>query len=246
MRISRAPAALRREQPAMQPAHWPFPAPTTQQLYPAVELQRSGLAPHSRVPAWPAAPQTPTRSYSPAYHSCSPVGSPAGSPGTMAVHSPPVQHHAYPAMSQQHSRLQLVPDPQSTGTKPATDQQQWRQPRLHFNVPTQLRQAPQQPQHSVGGAGAQSAQAAYLPMAWLRFAANYLEHRRQLLQQTHRDLAVARLKRIFHRTGQLLHQRTGHPWVRQWRDKYATLHHVHKVQHTQWINRPGAPIWPPR
>ena len=83
-------------------------------------------------------------------------------------------------------------------------------------------------------------------MAWLRFAANYVEHQRLLLQQLHRDLAVARLKKIFHRTGQMLNQQTGHPWVRQWRSKYATLQQVHKVQHTQWTNRPGAPTWPPR
>ena len=92
----------------------------------------------------------------------------------------------------------------------------------------------------------QSSPAVFHPMAWLRFAANYVEHQRLILQQLHRDLAVARLKKIFHRTGQMLNQQTGHPWVRQWRLKYATQQQVHKVQHTQWINRPGAPTWPAR
>ena len=75
----------------------------------------------------------------------------------------------------------------------------------------------------------QSSPAVFHPMAWLRFAANYVEHQRLLLQQQHRDLAVARLKKIFHRTGQMLNQQTGHPWVRQWRLKYATQQQIHNV-----------------
>ena len=130
----------------------------------------------------------------------------------------------------------------------ATQQQpQWpHQHRLHFNVPTQTRQAPRPLQHSSEGGGTRSSLAASLPMGWLRFAANYMEHRRQLQQQHHRDLAVAWLKRVFHHTGQMLHQQTGHPWVRQWRLKYATQQQIHRVQHTQWINKPGAPTWPAR
>ena len=154
MRISkaaqppRAPAALHREQPAMRPAQWPFPAPpTTQQLHsPVVELQRPWPAPHYMTPAWPAAPQTQPRSYSPAYHSCSPVGSPAGSPMIIPVLSPPRTQQEYPTVPPQHRRIQFLPGPPSPRTAPtttATLQQppQSQQQRLRFNVPTRTRQA---------------------------------------------------------------------------------------------------------
>ena len=178
MRISRAPAELQRQQPAMQPAHWPFPIPQ-------VELQRPGLAQHQGATAWPAAPHTPTRNNSPGYHSCSPVTSPAGSPAQQAVLAPPLQQQGYPSVPRQHRRIQLVPGPPSPGTKPGVGlpQQQPQQPhqqRLHFNVPTRTRQAPRQPQHSSGGQEMQSSPAVFHPMAWLRFAANYVEHQRLL------------------------------------------------------------------